>query len=108
MAALPANATMPMRVERGVSLTNALAAAWAAASRVGAGLYLLQAGFLSWLLPVTGALAVAIPVSVLTSRVSLGRRLRDAGLFVIPEESTPPTELAEVAAALSRSIAPPR
>jgi hypothetical protein len=35
LAALPANATMPMRVVRGVSLMNAFAAACAAARRVG-------------------------------------------------------------------------
>ena len=60
---------------------------WAAA------VYSLNPGFLWWLLPVLGALIVAIPLSVLSSRVSLGRKLRDAGLFVIPEESHPPREI---------------
>jgi membrane glycosyltransferase len=32
-------------------------------------------------------------VSVYTSRVSLGRRLRRKGLFLIPEELQPPTEI---------------
>ena len=37
-----------------------------------------------------GALIVSIPLSVYTSRVSLGRRARRAGLFLIPEEVHPP------------------
>lgn len=49
-----------------------------------------------------GALVVAVPVSVLTSRVAAGRRLREAGLFLTPEEGEPPAELAEVAASLRR------
>jgi len=55
--------------------------------------YWLNPSFLWWLLPVAGALIVSIPVSVYTSRVSLGRRLQHSGLFVIPEELDPPTEI---------------
>jgi membrane glycosyltransferase len=58
--------------------------------------YSLDPAFLRWLLPVAGAMVVAIPVSVLTSRVSYGRRLRDAGLFLTPEETRPPRELVEM------------
>jgi membrane glycosyltransferase len=38
-------------------------------------------------------LIVSIPLSVYSSRVSLGRRWRRAGFFLIPEESRPPREL---------------
>jgi membrane glycosyltransferase len=55
--------------------------------------YWLDPSFLWWLLPVAGALLLSIPVSVITSRVSLGKRLRRAGLFLIPEEIDPPQEL---------------
>jgi membrane glycosyltransferase len=55
--------------------------------------YALNPSFLWWLLPVAGALIVSIPVSVYTSRVSLGRRLRALGIFVIPEELDPPMEI---------------
>jgi membrane glycosyltransferase len=55
--------------------------------------YWLNPAFLWWVLPVAGALIVSIPVSVYTSRVSIGRRLRAAGLFVIPEELDPPPEI---------------
>jgi membrane glycosyltransferase len=62
------------------------------------GVYWLNPSFLWWLLPVAGALIVSIPVSVYTSRGSLGRRLRAAGLFVIPEELRPPPEIRSVIA----------
>ncbi len=62
------------------------------------GVYALQPSYLWWLLPIVGALLLSIPISVYTSRVSLGRKLRDAHIFTIPEEARPPQELAEVAA----------
>jgi membrane glycosyltransferase len=55
--------------------------------------YWLNPAFLWWLLPVAGALAVSIPISVWSSRVSLGRRLREERMFLIPEESYPPRVL---------------
>ncbi|HEY6986074.1 MAG TPA: glucans biosynthesis glucosyltransferase MdoH [Rhodanobacteraceae bacterium] len=55
--------------------------------------YWLNPAFLGWLLPVAGALAVSIPISVLSSRVSLGRTFRNERLFLIPEESYPPRVL---------------
>ncbi|HWI14689.1 MAG TPA: glucan biosynthesis glucosyltransferase H, partial [Burkholderiales bacterium] len=55
--------------------------------------YWLNPSFLWWLLPVVGALILSIPISVYTSRVSLGRALRRASYFVIPEETTPPEEI---------------
>jgi membrane glycosyltransferase len=62
------------------------------------GVYWLNPSFVWWLLPVAGALIVSIPVSVYTSRPSLGRRLRVKGLFVIPEELHPPREIQTVMA----------
>ena len=56
--------------------------------------YWLNPSFLWWLLPVVGALILSIPISVYTSRVSLGRGLRRASYFLIPEEALPPTEIA--------------
>ena len=55
--------------------------------------YWLNPSFLWWLLPVAGALSVSIPISVLSSRVSLGRAFRGERLFLIPEESYPPRVL---------------
>jgi membrane glycosyltransferase len=71
--------------------------AWAA------GVYWLNPPFLWWLLPVVGALMLSIPMSVYSSRVSLGRLMRRAGLFVIPEEEAPPEELRRMEAHLQRA-----
>ena len=46
-----------------------------------------------WFAPVLLAMALSVLVSVLTSRADLGGRARDAGLFLTPEETTPPIEL---------------
>jgi membrane glycosyltransferase len=61
-----------------------------------AGVYWLDPALVWWLAPITGALALSIPVSVLTSRVALGVRARAAGLFLTPEEARPPDELRHV------------
>jgi membrane glycosyltransferase len=66
---------------------TALGTAWAA------GVYWLNPSFLWWLAPVVGALMLSIPLSVYSSRTSLGRRLRKIRLFMIPEESWPPREI---------------
>ncbi|MEK7694414.1 MAG: glucan biosynthesis glucosyltransferase H, partial [Pseudomonadota bacterium] len=52
-------------------------------------------GFIWWLLPIVGSLALSIPLSVMLSRVSLGRAARRAGLFMIPEETVVPREIVE-------------
>ena len=75
--------------------------AWAA------GVYWLDPAYLWWLAPVVGALALSIPVSVYSSRVSLGRALRRARLFLIPEETDPPPELRALRAYRDRAGAPP-
>ncbi len=71
------------------------ASAWAA------GVFALNPAYFWWLTPIVLALILSIPVSVLTSRVRLGDGARDAGLFVIPEESSPPPEISDVANALA-------
>jgi membrane glycosyltransferase len=68
-------------------LHTLIGSAWAA------GVYWLDPSYLWWLLPVVGALILSIPLSVVSSRVSLGRRLRRARLLMIPEESRPPREM---------------
>ena len=68
-------------------LHTLLGVAWAGV------VYWLNPAFLWWLLPVVGALVVSMPLSVYSSRVSLGRALRRMRLFLIPEESDPPQEL---------------
>jgi len=69
--------------------------------------YWLNPAFLWWLLPVVGALAVSIPISVFTSHVALGRGLRRIRLLLIPEESNPPRELRALARHLAHTAPPP-
>jgi membrane glycosyltransferase len=74
------------------------AAVWAAV------VYWLDSSYTWWLLlPVVGALALSVPISVYSSRVSLGRLLRRAGLLLIPEETDPPAELRAAHALAARS-----
>ncbi|GGI54949.1 glucans biosynthesis glucosyltransferase MdoH [Oxalicibacterium solurbis] len=61
----------------------------------GGAIFWLNPAFLPWLLPICGSLAVAIPVSIYSSRVSHGLQFKRAKLFLIPEEATPPIELSE-------------
>ena len=67
-----------------------LGATWAV------GMYWLAPSYVWWFLPIVGALVVSIPLSVYSSRISLGRSLRRAKLFLIPEEAHPPRELSSV------------
>jgi membrane glycosyltransferase len=46
-----------------------------------------------WLLPLLSGLLLAAPLSVMTSRAALGRRLRECGLLEIPEERWAPEVL---------------
>ncbi|HEX7045388.1 MAG TPA: glucans biosynthesis glucosyltransferase MdoH [Burkholderiales bacterium] len=66
----------------------------------------LSNDYVWWLLPVVGALVLSVPISVLSSRVALGRALRRARLLLIPEESRPPRELRAARRAFTRSAAP--
>ena len=46
-----------------------------------------------WFFPVVAGMVLSIPISVFTSRSSWGVRSHDAGLFLTPEETTPPPEI---------------
>ncbi len=59
----------------------------------GAGVAWLNPNFLWWMTPILVSLMLSIPVSVLSSRVKLGKRAYGARLFRIPEETQPPIEL---------------
>ena len=52
-----------------------------------------SAAFPWWLTPILGGLLAAIPLSVLTSRVTAGRLMRARGLMLTPEESQVPRVL---------------
>lgn len=55
---------------------------------------LLAPRFIFWMLPVLIGMVLSVPITVLTSRSSLGRRARSLGLLLTPEETAPPPELA--------------
>lgn len=61
-------------------------------------IFWLNPTFLPWLLPIVGSLALAIPVSIYSSKVSNGLRFRRKKLFLIPEEAQPPVELQDMVA----------
>ena len=71
------------------------------ASAWGVALYVLNPDYFWWVLPIIGALVLAIPVSVMASRVATGDRARELGLFLTPEEGAPPPEIRAVAARLA-------
>ena len=80
---------------------TAFGVVWAAVA------YWLNPAFLWWLLPVVGALMLSIPVSVLTSRTTLGERFRRWKLFLIPEESDAPPEIRATMRYVRASPPPP-
>jgi len=68
------------------------------ASAWGAGVYALNPDYFWWLTPIIVALMLSVPLSAITSSIGLGERVRRLGLFLIPEETTPPEELRDLAA----------
>jgi membrane glycosyltransferase len=54
-----------------------------------------------WFAPVVAGMVLSIPLSVLTSRASIGGNARRLGLFVTPEETAPPPELAGLRARMA-------
>jgi membrane glycosyltransferase len=51
-----------------------------------------------WFAPVMAGMILSIPLSVFTSRASWGGRARDLNLFLTPEETAPPLEIAALRA----------
>jgi membrane glycosyltransferase len=56
-------------------------------------LFLVNRSFFWWNMPVFIPVILSIPLSVWSSRASLGRSFRRFGLFITPEETSPPPEL---------------
>ncbi len=52
--------------------------------------------FFAWLSPVLAGLVFSIPVSIFLSKASFGRRARELGIFLTPEETQPPAELVQL------------
>src|SRR5688572_14136765 len=69
----------------------------------GASAYVIAPSFFWWLLPVLLGLVLSAPLSILLSRSSLGRRARDLGLFLTPDETEPAPELAQLESNLDQA-----
>jgi membrane glycosyltransferase len=93
----------PQRSEGGTTWSDALRYHWldtVVASAWGLLVYWLNPDYFWWLTPIVTALVLSVPLSVLASRVRFGDRLRRAGLLRVPEETSPPPELVELAEGL--------
>ena len=55
--------------------------------------FIISPPFFWWLSPVLAGLVLSIPVSIFLSKASFGRRARELGIFLTPEETHPPYEL---------------
>jgi membrane glycosyltransferase len=64
--------------------------------------------YLWWMLPVLAGLLLAVPISVLSSRRSVGLGLGERRLLLTPEEVDPPPELVALTRALDRAPLSPR
>ncbi len=60
----------------------------------GGAVWLLAPPLFWWFTPVLAGMVVAVPLSVFTSRSAWGNRARGLGLFLTPEETSPPPQLA--------------
>jgi membrane glycosyltransferase len=54
---------------------------------------ILIPAYFAWLSPVLAGLVCSIPLSIFLSKASFGRRAREIGIFLTPEETDPPAEL---------------
>ena len=65
-------------------------------------MWLINPGFFWWFSPIVAGLALSIPLSVLTSRVSWGLAAKHMGLFLTPSELHQAPEQADMRAMMAR------
>ncbi len=84
------------RGDRGISFLEALnrhkwqivlGLAW------GAAILLMAPRYIWWMMPILSGLILSVPLTMLTSRASVGKWMRRRGLLLTPEESNTPAEL---------------
>lgn len=84
------------RDDKGTSWLEALRFHWkgtALGIGWGALIYLVNPVFFVWMSPIVAGLVLSIPLSVWSSRVSLGEGAKKLGLFLTPVDITPAAEL---------------
>jgi membrane glycosyltransferase len=92
------------RGDRGIGFLEALARhKWHVLLGVvwGAALLVIAPRYLSWMSPVLAGLILSVPLTMVTSRASIGRWFRQHRLLLTPEETETPSELV----ALERGMA---
>ncbi len=98
----------PPREASGVRWRDAavqLAPMTAAVGLMGLAIAAFEPGALIWLLPVALPLLLAVPLTVATSHVALGARMRARNVLLIPEESRSPAVLSRAWGHASRLAA---
>jgi membrane glycosyltransferase len=63
----------------------------------GVSAFILVPSFFWWLSPVIAGLVLSAPLSIFLGKVSFGRRARELGIFLIPDETEPAPELPRLA-----------
>ena len=63
----------------------------------GVSAFILVPSFFWWLSPVLAGLVFSAPLSIFLGKASFGRRARELGLFLTPDETEPPEELVRLA-----------
>ncbi len=55
--------------------------------------FIISPAFFWWLSPVVAGLVLSIPISIFLSKAAFGKRARELGIFLTPEETQPPYEM---------------
>jgi membrane glycosyltransferase len=94
----------PKRTADGIAWSEAVRQHWAhtvVGLIWGGAIWRLDRPTFWWFMPVMVGMVVSIPLSVLTSRASLGEHARRLGLFLTPEETSSPPEMAALRARMA-------
>ncbi|MDB6166916.1 MAG: opgH, partial [Lacunisphaera sp.] len=62
----------------------------------GVSAFILVPAFFWWLSPVIAGLVLSAPLSIFLGKASFGRRARELGVFLTPDETQPPPELSRL------------
>ena len=63
----------------------------------GVSAFILVPSFFWWLSPVIAGMVLSAPLSIILGKAGFGRRARELGLFLTPDETEPPSELPRLA-----------
>lgn len=71
----------------------------------GAAILSMAPRYIWWMMPILSGLILSVPLTMLTSRSSVGRWMRRRGLLLTPEETNTPAELAELEELMAKGAA---